>query len=149
MRALSIFDAINSANHLFTKNDALESIWRNTHFGPSVRTASPDAVGFAIDARETPAAYLITANLPGVEKQALQIEVEDRTVTITASTATTEDEQQNAWVRRERYEGNLKRQFRLTQEIDAEAVTAKLENGVLQLTLPKKTAIVAKKIVVS
>ena len=120
-----------------------------SQFVVTPETQSPQSVAFAMDATETDDVFTVRADLPGVSKDAIAIEVVGKVVKITANSArnaaTKEGERA---LRLERHSGEYVRQFRLTQDIEEDAVSAKLENGVLELTLPKKAAVGAKKITI-
>ena len=100
-----------------------------------------------VDVKETPEAYTVHAELPGVKKEAIHVEIEGNEVTISAETRR-EAEKKDAekWLRTERFYGKTARRFALPQEIDEARANAKFEHGVLELTLPKKAAPVGRKI---
>jgi len=81
--------------------------------------------------------YVLTAELPGVEPEKLDIAVHGNTVTLRGSYGPQESENGRTYHRRERWSGNFARSFQLPFEVDAEKVEAKLENGVLRLVLPR------------
>ncbi len=128
----------------------LDSLFRASQFPGALRVATTDdstAVGFAMDAVETDAAYLVKANLPGIAKENITIEVDGNAVKITATpTVEALASEGEKLIRRERYAGKFERQFTLSADIDADAVNAKLEHGVLAVTLPKKAVLAAKRI---
>lgn len=98
------------------------------------------AEAFRVNVRETDAAYLIEADLPGIAKDAVNIDIEDNTLTIDAAYPQARREAENGadkLLRRERPTGKLQRRFLLSRDIDSEAIDAKLDAGVLTLTLPK------------
>jgi HSP20 family protein len=127
----------------------LDTLIRASQFPGALRVATTDdsAVGFAMDAVETDNAYLVKANLPGIAKENIAIEVDGNKVKITASpTPETLASEGEKLIRRERYAGKFERQFTLSADIDSDAVSAKLEHGVLAVTLPKKVVLAAKRI---
>lgn len=94
---------------------------------------------FRTDVRETDNAYYIDAELPGFEKDDIRVELKDRDLTISAKrndVLETKDSDQKV-VRRERHYGEFVRRFYLDRA-DEDGVTAKLENGVLKIEIPKK-----------
>ncbi len=106
---------------------------------------------FPIDVKETDISYVVHANLPGVTKQNIHIEVDGANVKISTSASDTNAQDPapkdpQTLIRRERVSGQFERQFNLAQDIDAEQVVAKLSLGVLELTLPKKVSGSSKKI---
>ena len=89
-----------------------------------------------LDVVETPEAYIVKAELPGIAKDKIEVKVEDRDVTIGVEYR--EELEANAktlW--RERRFGKASRAIRLPESVDANAAQAKHVDGVLQLTLPK------------
>ena len=100
-----------------------------------------------IDVRETPAAYTVHAELPGVKKDDIQVEIEGNEVQIGAQVKReTEAKDGEKVLRTERFYGKSARRFSLPVEIDAAKVEAKFVDGVLELTLPKKAAATGRKI---
>jgi HSP20 family protein len=96
---------------------------------------------FKVDIKETDKAYLLHAEMPGVRKEDLHISVDNGAVTISAEIKQHDQQQQNERVvRSERYFGSLSRSFQLPQEVDASACEARYENGIVELTLPKRSA---------
>jgi HSP20 family protein len=79
--------------------------------------------------------YLLTADLPGVDPGSVDVDVDNGTLTITARrTARSEDGVQ--WLANERFFGTYRRQLSLGEGIDAAAIAATYENGVLSVTIP-------------
>ena len=95
-------------------------------------------VGIKTDIRDTGDTYVIDAELPGYKKEEINVDVKDDILTISAEKHTeNNEEEKNGYIRRERYYGSVSRSFNIS-EVEAAAITAKHENGVLTLTLPKK-----------
>lgn len=90
------------------------------------------------DIKDTGDSYVIDAELPGYKKEEINVDVKDDILTISAEKHTeTNEEEKNGYIRRERYYGSVSRSFNIS-EVEASEITAKHENGVLTLTLPKK-----------
>ncbi len=98
-----------------------------------------------MDVEETDKDYVVKADIPGMKKEDIKVAIEGNTVSIQAQT-TAEQEQKEGGnvVRRERYLGQHYRSFTLPQEIDDQGAQAEYENGVLKLSLPKKSGSVSK-----
>lgn len=97
-----------------------------------------NAVTIKTDIKDTGDSYVIDAELPGYTKEEINVDVNDDILTISAEKHTeNEEENKNGYIRRERYYGSVSRSFNIS-EVEAAAITAKHENGVLTLTLPKK-----------
>ncbi|SHG78997.1 Hsp20/alpha crystallin family protein [Pollutimonas bauzanensis] len=94
-----------------------------------------------MDVSETEQAYTVKAEIPGVNKEDVKVSVQGKQVTITAETKQEKDEKQDETVvRSERYYGLQSRSFTLDNEIDDAKAVAKYQDGVLELSLPKKKA---------
>lgn len=104
-----------------------------------------------MDVTETDRAYTVKAEIPGVKKEDIKIDIDGNQVSITAETRRESEEKEGeSVVRSERYYGQQYRSFTLAHEIDdTEAAAAKYQDGVLELTLPKKQRSSSKKVVVS
>ncbi|XP_037438047.1 16.9 kDa class I heat shock protein 1-like [Triticum dicoccoides] len=91
-----------------------------------------------VDWKETPEAHVLKADLPGVKKEEVKVEVEDGNVLVVSGERTKEKEDKNdKWHRVERSSGKFVRRFRLPEDAKVEEVKAGLENGVLTVTVPK------------
>ena len=101
-----------------------------------------------LDVTEDEKAFHVKAELPGVKKEDISVEVEGNQVSIAAETRREVDEKKGEFVHSERYIGRQSRTFILGTEIDRNAVEAKLVDGVLELTLPKSGAVKAQKIAI-
>jgi HSP20 family protein len=92
----------------------------------------------ATDIKEDATKYVILMNLPGIAKDHVVITSEEGGLNI----RTTEDEKKEDEtlkdVYRERLSGTYQRQLHFEEPVDIENVTARMENGVLELTVPKK-----------
>lgn len=100
---------------------------------------------FALDIEETETAYQLTADLPGLEKSDIGIDLHENTLTISAERKE-ERATDGRLLWRERATGKLARTVQLPQAVDADAVKATYLNGTLQLTMQKLAATKTKKI---
>ena len=91
------------------------------------------------DVKEHDDHYEVEINLPGFKKDEINIELENGYLTITASKGLDESEENKKGkiVRQERYAGVMQRTFYVGEELTAEDIKAKYENGVLALNVPK------------
>jgi HSP20 family protein len=100
-----------------------------------------------VDVKETPEAYVVLAELPGVRKEAIRIDVEANEVAIaTETSAAREAKDGEKWLHVERHAGRSERRFALPAQVDAARAEAKLADGVLELRLPKKVLTGALKV---
>ncbi|SAL61737.1 heat shock protein 20 [Caballeronia terrestris] len=94
-----------------------------------------------IDVTENDTAYQVKAELPGVEKKDIDVKIDGNVVSINAKVERNKEQKEGERViRRERYSGAVSRSFSLASDIDEASASAQYQDGVLSLTLPKKTA---------
>ncbi len=102
-----------------------------------------------IDVAEKDGEYKVLAEVPGVKKDDIQVDIEGDVVSIAAETRAEKDVKEGERViHSERYFGKISRSFRLGQEVDQAKASAKYSDGVLELVLPKKTAASAKRVTI-
>ncbi|MBW2702526.1 MAG: Hsp20/alpha crystallin family protein [Deltaproteobacteria bacterium] len=100
-----------------------------------------------VDISESEEGLVLYADMPGVTKENLDIDIREGVLTVTG---TVEPERDNLRLVHGEYEiGGFQRRFTMGEKIDQEKIEAKLENGVLQLTLPKAEAHKPRKITIS
>ncbi|KVF75842.1 heat-shock protein Hsp20 [Burkholderia sp. FL-7-2-10-S1-D7] len=110
----------------------------------------PDLASMKIDVTENDKTYTVKAELPGVAKDDIDVQVTGNTVSINAKIErNTEQKNGERVIRRERYSGAISRSFSLPGDIDDASATAAYQDGVLSLTLPKKAQIGQKKLTIS
>ena len=104
-------------------------------------TNSSNAV-MKTDVKELEGGYELNIELPGYQKENVQAQLKDGTLTITASrnTENEEKDEKGKFIRRERYYGNCTRSFYVGDEVEQEDIKARFENGVLIIDIPKKEA---------
>ena len=79
--------------------------------------------------------YVLTADLPGVDPGSVDVNVDNGTLTISAHRTARSDESAQ-WLANERFFGRYRRQLSLGEGVDASAISATYENGVLTVTIP-------------
>ncbi|CAO2834462.1 unnamed protein product [Amaranthus hypochondriacus] len=107
----------------------------------SLSSVNSDTATFAntrIDWKETPEAHIFKADLPGVKKEEVKVEVEDgRVLQISGERSKEQEEKNDKWHRVERSSGKFMRRFRLPENAKMDEIKANMENGVLTVTVPK------------
>ncbi|KAK7276336.1 hypothetical protein RIF29_17475 [Crotalaria pallida] len=91
-----------------------------------------------IDWKETPAAHVFKADVPGLKKEEVKVEIEDGSVLRISGERNRESEEKtDTWHRVERSSGRFERRFRLPENAKVDQVKAAMEDGVLTVTVPK------------
>ena len=109
----------------------------------------PEEPQIKMDVSEDDKAYHVKAEIPGVRKEDIKVSIDGDRVSIGAEVRKEKEEKKGeTLIRSERYYGSQFRGFTLQQAVDAGKADAKYENGVLELTLPKKEPASAKEIAV-
>lgn len=99
-----------------------------------------------VDVKENDKSYSIHADIPGVKKEDIHVTIDGSQVSISAEVKKEKEEKEGDKVlRSERYFGRVSRSFALGQDVDESASTAKYNDGVLELVLPKKKALATSK----
>ena len=92
-----------------------------------------------VDWKETPNAHVFKADVPGLKKEEVKVEIEDgRVLQISGERSQEQEEKSDTWHRVERSSGRFSRRFRLPENAKVEEVKAAMENGVLTVTVPKE-----------
>jgi HSP20 family protein len=94
----------------------------------------------AVDIREDDKAFILHADLPGVNPENIDISMENGMLTIRGEKKEDKEEEQAGYKRVERVRGSFYRRFSLPDNADADNITARSELGVLELVIPKRKA---------
>ncbi|XP_068330153.1 16.9 kDa class I heat shock protein 2-like [Pyrus communis] len=118
--------------------DPFEGFGTLANFPSSARETTAIA-NTRIDWKETPEAHIFKADLPGIKKEEVKVEVEDgRVLQISGERSREQEDKNDKWHRVERSSGKFTRRFRLPENAKIDQVTAAMENGVLTVTVPKE-----------
>jgi len=135
---LGRFDVFRDVDDLL-KGFMLRPVFRGLEAEPEIK----------VDISEEDKAYAVKAEIPGVKKDDIQVSIDGNRVSISAEVKKEKEEKEGKRViRSERYYGTQYRAFTLAHDIDETKVEAKYQDGVLELTLPKKAGKEAKKIAI-
>ena len=91
----------------------------------------------AVDVTETETEFLLSADMPGLDKKDVSIDIHDGVITIKGESAIDNEKSTDDYRIRERQLGSFNRSFRLPDNVNEVKVAAKFKNGVLKITLPK------------
>ena len=139
----SASDLARSFDRLF--DDNLDRFFGATGTGTEGALRTP-----SLDVAETERGYNVSIDLPGVAKEDVKITIEGRHVQVSARSQREETKKEGERViYRERSSSSFARTFTLPEEVDQESSQAKLENGVLSLSLAKKRVVAAKQLTIN
>jgi HSP20 family protein len=130
-------------------NDLVDDLFKGFLVRPMVYEGPQSGVlpRMKVDVTERNGAYLVTAELPGVRKEDIQVGIDGAQVTLSAEVKREKDASEgDRLLHTERVFGKVSRSFALPQELDEAKAEAKFRDGVLELTLPKKAAAARKQI---
>lgn len=91
----------------------------------------------SVDIKEEAERFLIHADVPGVDPKDIEVSMEDGVLTISGERKSESRESKDGWTRTERQTGRFLRRFTLPDTADAEGISAKGENGSLEIVIPK------------
>jgi len=133
-----------------TRFDPLDDLFRGFFVRPvDMSGNAQQAPSIKMDVKEQGDNYLVHAELPGVKKEDIHVVVDGNQVSISAEIKQEKEVKEGDRIlRSERYFGKVSRSFQLGQEIDDAKAAAKFNEGVLELTLPKRAASPNKRLTV-
>jgi len=129
----------------------IDDLFKGVFLRPMRLEGQEAAQGMRIkmDVKEDDKAFVVHADVPGVKKEDIHVSIDGNQVSISAEVKREKEEKQGEkLLRSERYYGKVYRSFTLGQDVDQEKASARYDNGVLELTLPKKAAGAQKRLTV-
>lgn len=102
----------------------------------------------AVDVKEEQDKFVIHADLPGVDPKDIDVGMENGVLTIKGQRESEHKEEREGYKRMERVRGNFFRRFSLPDTADAEKISAKCRNGVLEVVIPKQEKVQPRRITV-
>lgn len=130
--------------------DPFEDLLRGFFVRPvGFGNVTAEAPQMRVDVKEDDTTYLVNAELPGVAKDDIHVNIDGPVLSISAERKQEKEVKEGEKVlRTERYFGKVSRSFQLGQEVDEARATAKFKDGVLELRLPKKAATPARRLTI-
>jgi HSP20 family protein len=154
LNSFNLFDKEQAMSSNITRFDpfaenALDDMFKGFFLRP-IRLEGQPPLQIKMDVTENEKAYTVRAEIPGVKKENIAVNIDDNQVSISAEVKQ-EKEKKNGekLLHSECYYGNVYRSFTLAQDVDDKAAQAHYDNGVLELILPKKAASKAKQLAIS
>jgi HSP20 family protein len=123
--------------------------WFDDSFGRLGVAQGNQSYNPAVDLVQTENGYEVHANMPGYKPEEIDINVERDVVTLKAQHNEESEKKEANYIYRERRSGSFYRTFRLPDAVDADKAEAKMENGVLTLSLPRLAQTQTRKIQIS
>lgn len=120
-----------------------DDIWSGMPFRPSMFEDLVTEERFApvnfprIDVKESDNKLTVTAEIPGMKRDDIQVTVHNGTLTISGERSAEKEEKHEGYLRREISRGSFKRSFTLPETIDVDKIDAKYEVGILKIEFPK------------
>ncbi len=125
--------------------DAVDRFWRGFGLRPFTHR-DLGAGALPIDVAETDEQVTVTASLPGLGADEIEVTAQEGVLTIAGQSVGESEEKAGRYLVRERRAGSVRRSLRLPEIVDAEKAQSAYENGVLTVTLPKREEKRARKI---
>ena len=130
-------------------DDTIDDLFRGFFVRPVGLDGPVAAAQLRVDVSENDGAYVLRAEIPGVKKEDINVTIDGDTVAISAEVKQEKDVKEGERVlRSERHYGKVYRAFTLGQAVEEAGANARYANGVLELTLPKKAAVQAKRVTI-
>ncbi|REL37720.1 Hsp20/alpha crystallin family protein [Rhodohalobacter sp. SW132] len=129
-------------DHFF--DDLVPFSWSREQNEKALGTWAPSA-----DITENEKRYEIMMDIPGMDKNDIKVNIQDDRVTITGERKTEEKEENDDFIRQERYYGSFFRSFKLPEKVKDDDIKATFKDGVLKVVIPKAEVIKPKSIKVS
>jgi HSP20 family protein len=126
-----LFTAVTS-----TRRPSLNPFWRGARLFP------------LLNVRDLDQSYVVTAEIPGMKADDLEIKIEGDTLMLKGERKPQEDSEETSYHRRERATGTFQRSLTLPGKVDAENVSATYIDGILTITLQKEKAALPRQIAV-
>ncbi len=113
------------------------------------RNTEPEAWSIPLDVVQDGDSLVVTASVPGISKDEIDVSVDDSVITIKAETASSSESETDNYLLRERRTGSYYRALRLPETVDFENAESTFKDGVLTITLPKLESKKARKLEIS
>ena len=122
---------------MMTLRDAVDRLFQQSWVQPGGLLAGMRSEGMPLDVVERDNAFVVRAGVQGIDPDDIQVTIQGDTLTIRGESKGDEEKSGDNWLMREHRRGMLQRTITLPTPVDADAVEATCQNGVLTLTLPK------------
>jgi len=136
---------VSMFNEMENLHREMDQLFRGLGFSPALEMRGFSPKFKLNDGGE---AYQVTAVLPGIDAEKLNINITGRRLTVSGETKAPEVPEKVVWHRSERSAGSFEQSFLLPEQVDAAKVAAEYKNGILLINLPRNAEALPKKIAV-
>lgn len=126
-------------------DDMMNRLWRG-FTDVDGESRGPETWGIPLDVEARGDEVVVTASVPGIKPDDIQLSIEDNVLTIRAETRSEDEQKSDGYLVRERRAGNFYRALRLPDSVDPDRAESHYENGVLSIHFPKAESKKAKQI---
>jgi len=124
----------------------IERVFNGVEDGATRGEVTAAAWAPAVDVREEDGAYVVHADVPGVDPKDIELDMENGVLTLRGERKSEVKEGKDNYHRIERVSGTFYRRFTLPDTADAESISAKYTNGVLEVRIPKQEKVLPRRI---
>lgn len=150
MNNITRFNPFSSELSRFDPFRDMDDVFDRFMMRPFMREGMEIQPQIKMDVKEADGKYVVNAEIPGVKKDDIHVTIDGNRVSISAEVKQEKEAKEGERVIRcERSYGMAARSFTLSDEVDQSQAQAKYDNGVLELTLPKKPGSARKEISIS
>lgn len=128
--------------------EQMDRLFEDSFSTPRLRWQEPTNWGLALDVSENESAFNVQASLPGVDPNDVDVTLTDNVLTIKGEIKADESIKQDQYHIRERRYGHFERSITLSIPVNADAIEAGYENGILSLSIPKAEEVKPKRIAI-
>jgi HSP20 family protein len=133
---------------MLSLREAMDKLFEESFVGPQWRSlwSAEGASTLAMDVYETDETLVVTAPVPGLKPEEVEITIVGNTLTVQGETKAEQREEKGNYIRQEVRYGSFQRSMALPVDVQADKADAVFENGMLKLTLPKTEQVKPKSI---
>ena len=131
-KPMNVFDDMDTMIHSFFNTDWNFPVRDTRNWSP------------AVDVKETDNSFVLTADIPGLTKKDIKVNVANGKLSISGERTYETDQENDNYHYRERRFGTFDRSFKLPETVDEEKISASFKNGILIVALPKHANILPK-----
>ena len=124
-KPMNVFDDMDTMIHSFFNTDWNFPVRDTRNWSP------------AVDVKETDNSFVLTADIPGLTKKDIKVNVDNGKLSISGERTYETDQENDNYHYRERRFGTFDRSFNLPETVDEENISASFKNGILSIQLPK------------